>query len=170
MLDPPSRTGRDVVTYRAHYAVQVGRVSSMNQRPTRKDMKRDDLSAAMGRSVEYAETHVRTIVYAVGGLLLLVALVVAVYYYRGNRAEKANQELTAAMKVYQAPIGSAKPTDADQTSFPTEEARRARAKALFTKAHQDYGSTDAGGVAGLYLAQIAAAENRLDDARKLWSE
>jgi tetratricopeptide (TPR) repeat protein len=144
----------------------------MNQRPTRKEMKRDDLSAAMGRSVEYAETHVRTIVYAVGGILLLVALGVAIHLYRSGRAEKANQALAAAAKVYQAPIAAtgAKPADPSEPSFPTEEARRARAKELFTRAHQDYGSTDAGAVAGLYLAQIAAGEGRLDEARKLWSD
>ena len=34
----------------------------------------------------------------------------------------------------------------------------------------DYGSTDAADVAGLYLAQIAAEEGQLDRARELWTE
>ncbi len=144
----------------------------MNQRLTRKDIKRDEFTAAVGRSVEYAETHVRTLVYAIGGALLLIALVVAFHYYRTGQQEKANQALAEATKVYQAPITAtgAKPADPDEPSFPTDAARRARAKELLTKVHQQYGSTDAGDVAGLYLAQIAADEGRLDEARKLWSD
>lgn len=142
------------------------------QRLTRKDMKRDELTAVVGRSVEYAETHVRTLIYAIGGVILLIALAVAIHYYRSGQQAKANQALADAMKVYQAPVTAtgAKPTDADEPSFPTDAARRARAKELLTKVHQQYGSTDAGDVAGLYLAQIAADEGRLDEARKLWSD
>ena len=144
----------------------------MNQRLTRKDMKRDEFTAVVGRGVEYAETHVRTLVYAVGGLLLLLALAVGIYYYRTGQKEKANQALAGAMRVYHAPVTAtgAKPNDPDEPSFPTDADRRARAKELLTKVHQGYGSTDAGDVAGLYLAQIAADEGRLDEARKLWSD
>jgi predicted negative regulator of RcsB-dependent stress response len=144
----------------------------MNQRLTRKDMKRDEFTAVVGRSVEYAETHVRTLVYAVGGLLLVIALAVGFYYYRNGQQQKASYAMAQAMKVYHAPVtaAGAKPTDPDEPSFPTDAARRTRAKELLTKVHQDYGSTDAGDVAGLYLAQIAADEGRLDEARKLWSD
>ncbi|HEY3570929.1 MAG TPA: tetratricopeptide repeat protein [Thermoanaerobaculia bacterium] len=144
----------------------------MNQRLTRKDMKRDEFTAVVGRSVEYAETHVRTLVYAVGGLLLVIALAVGFYYYRNGQQQKANQALADAMKVYHAQVTAtgAKPDDPDEPSFPTDAARRARAKELLTRVHQSYGSTDAGDVAGLYLAQIAADEGRFDEARKLWND
>ena len=39
-------------------------------RLTRKEIKQDDFRAAVGRSVEYAEGHVRLIIYAVGGVLV----------------------------------------------------------------------------------------------------
>jgi tetratricopeptide (TPR) repeat protein len=144
----------------------------MNQRLTRKDIKRDDFTAAVGRSVEYAGSHVRAIAYAVGGVILLVVLVVAVHLYRSGQEEKAGDALAAALKVYQAPIVTtgAKPADPDQPSFPTDTGRRARAKELLDKVHNSYGSTDAGDVAGLYLGEIAADEGRLDDARKLWND
>jgi len=144
----------------------------MNQRLTRKDMKRDEFTAVVGRGVEYAETHVRTLVYAVGGVLLLIALAVGFYYYRNGQKDKANQALADAMKAYHAPVTAtgAKPTDPDEPSFPTDAARRARAKELLTKVHRDYGSTDAGDVAGLYPGQIAADEGHLAEARKLWSD
>jgi len=144
----------------------------MNERLTRKDIKRDDFTAAMGRGVEYAGSHVRNIAYAIGGVLLLVALGIAIHFYRANRLEEANHALAGAMKVYQAPVTAtgAKPADADEPSFPTDAARRTRAQELLKKVHDDYGSTAAGAVASLYLAQIAADEGRLDEARKLWSD
>jgi predicted negative regulator of RcsB-dependent stress response len=144
----------------------------MNQRLTRKEIKRDDFAAAVGRSVEYAESHVRTIVYAVVGVVLVAGLAVAGYFYFGRQRQDANQALAEATKVYQAPIAAtgAKPNDPIAPSFPTETARRARAKELLEKVRDDHGMSDAADVAGLYLAQIAADEGRLDDARKLWSD
>jgi len=144
----------------------------MSQRLTRKDIKRDEFKAVVGRSVEYAESHVRTIVYAVAGVLVLGAVAVAVWFYLGHRREEANRALAAATKVYQAPIvpAGAKPNDANEPSFATEAARRTRAKELFEKVRDKYGMADAADVAGLYLAQIAADEGRLDAARKLWQD
>jgi predicted negative regulator of RcsB-dependent stress response len=144
----------------------------MNQRLTRKEIKRDEFADVVGRSVEYAEGHVKTIAYAVGGLLLLIALGVGIYYWRVRQNEAASQALAAAVKVYQAPVAAtgAKPDDPAEPSFATEEARRVRAKTLLAKVRDGYGSTKAAGVAGLYLAQIAADEGRLDEARKLWSD
>jgi predicted negative regulator of RcsB-dependent stress response len=142
----------------------------MNQRLTRKEIKRDDFAAAVGRSVEYAESHVRTLVYAGVGVLLLVLLGVGIYYWRGHRQLDANQALAQAMKVHDAPITAtgAKPNDPNEPSFATEAARRQRAKQVLEKVRDDYGSTDAADVAGVYLARIAADEGRLDEARALW--
>jgi predicted negative regulator of RcsB-dependent stress response len=140
-------------------------------RLTRKEIKQDDFRAAVGRSVEYAESHVRTIIYAVGGVLALAALAVAIYFYLGHRRQEANEALAAATKIYQAPIAAtgAKPNDPDAPTFATDAARRARAKELLEKVRDDYGMSDAADVASLYQAQIAADEGRLDEARKLWS-
>jgi TolA-binding protein len=142
----------------------------MNQRLTRKEIKRDEFASAMGRGVEYAESHVRTIVYAVVGVLLLAALGVGIYYWRSHHADDAGQALAKAVKVYQAPVVAtgAKPNDPTAPSFPTQEAHRAAAKKELEKVRSDYGSSDAADVAGLYLAQIAAEEGKLADARKLW--
>jgi predicted negative regulator of RcsB-dependent stress response len=144
----------------------------MNQRLTRKEIKRDDFAAAVGRSVEYAESHVRTILYAIGGVLALGAVAAGIWFYLGSRKQDANEALAAATKVYQAPIAAtgAKPNDSSEPSFATEAARRARAKELLQKVRDDYGMSDAADVAGLYLAQIAADAGRLDEARKLWSD
>lgn len=144
----------------------------MNQRLTRKEIKRDELANVVGRGVEYAEDHVRTILYAVGGALLLLALGVGLYFYLGSRARTANEALSYAVKVFQAPIEAtgAKPDDKTAPSFATEAARQARAKELFTEVHNGMGGAEAAEVAGLYLARIAADEGQLDRARELWAE
>jgi len=144
----------------------------MSQRLTRKEIKHDDFADAMGRGVEYAESHVKTILYAVGGVLLLLALGVGVYFFLGRQAAAANEALAGALKVYQAPLSptGAKPDDPKEPSFATEAARQARAKTLFEGIRNDYGSTDAGEVAAVYLGQIAAQEGQFDRAREFWTE
>jgi tetratricopeptide (TPR) repeat protein len=144
----------------------------MNQRLTRKEIKRDEFASAVGRSVEYAESHARTILYALGGALALLVIGLAVYFWLGSRSENANEALAYAIRVQQAPIEAAapKPQDRLAPSFATEAARQAKAKELFQEVHDDFGGTAAGDVAGLYLAQIAAQEGQLDRARELWTD
>jgi tetratricopeptide (TPR) repeat protein len=144
----------------------------MNQRLTRKEIKRDEFTAAVGRGVEYAESHVRLIGYAIGAAVLLALLAVGFYYVRNGRARDANDVLAQAVKVYNAPVAAtgAKPNDPNEPSFANEAARRAKAKELLEKVRGDYGSTAAADVAGLYLAQIAADEGRLDEAREGWQD
>jgi predicted negative regulator of RcsB-dependent stress response len=134
-------------------------------------MKRDEVASAVEHGLEYAESHLKTIGYIALALVVAGGLWGAFHYYSGGRNERANRELAKATKVFQAPIVAtgAKPDDAKEPSFPNEAARRAKAKGLFEKVRQGFGSTDAGDVAGLYLANIAAAEGHLDEARKLWT-
>jgi predicted negative regulator of RcsB-dependent stress response len=143
----------------------------MSQRLIRKDMKKDEFATAVGRGVEYAESHVRTLVLAIGGAVLLAVIGFAVYGFLGHRSGAASEALAAAVKVNSAPIDAtgAKPNDPKAPSFPDEAARRTRAKALFEKVRSDYGHSDAADIAGLYLAQIAVAEGKPDEARKLWT-
>jgi tetratricopeptide (TPR) repeat protein len=144
----------------------------MSQRLTRKEIKRDDFANVVERGVEYAGGHVRTLGYAIGGVVLLALIAIAAYAFLGRRSGDANDALAKAMKVYSAPIEAttAKPDDAEAPSFASETARRDRAKALFEKVRSDYGHSDAADVAGLYLAQIAVAEGKLDQARTLWQD
>lgn len=137
----------------------------------RKDMKRDELATAMGRGVEYAESHARTLVTAIGAVLVVALLAALWFMYRSHRAEQANDALAQAIKVYQAPVDPAapKPDDPQNPTFADEAARRTKAKGLFEKLHDDYGSTGAGGVGAVYLGQIAIAEEQPDRARELWN-
>ncbi|HEX6863141.1 MAG TPA: tetratricopeptide repeat protein [Thermoanaerobaculia bacterium] len=143
----------------------------MNQRLTRQDMKRNELSTALGKGYDYAESHGRTILMAAGAVLALALLAGLFYMYRNSQAEKANTALAKAIEVYQAPIDPAapKPDDPVNPTFADEAARQTRAKALFQELYEQHGSTVAGDVASVYLAQIAMAENQPERARELWS-
>jgi predicted negative regulator of RcsB-dependent stress response len=134
-------------------------------------MKRDELATAMGRGVEYAESHARTIIMAIGAVIAVALLASLWFMYRSNQADKANVALAQAMKVYQAPIDPAapKPDDPANPTFADETARRTKAKGLFEKLHDDFGSAPAGDVAAVYLGQIALAEGQADRARDLWN-
>jgi predicted negative regulator of RcsB-dependent stress response len=144
----------------------------MTQHLTRKDMKRDDFATAMGRGMEYAESHARTLIIGLGVVALVAVLFLVGRVFMANRGEQANEALARAMKIYQAPLDAASPKPDDPTSptFPEAGARRARAKQLFEEVRNDYGSTESADLAGLYLAQIAAEEGQLDKARELWTD
>ncbi len=144
----------------------------MTQHLTRKEMKRDDFATAVGRGMEYAESHARTLLLGLGVVALLAVLFLVGRIFLGQRGEQANEALSRALKIYQAPIDatSAKPDDPKDPSFPDPAARRTRARQLFEAVRSDYGMSDAADVAGLYLAQISAEEGQFDRARELWTE
>jgi tetratricopeptide (TPR) repeat protein len=144
----------------------------MSQRLTRKEIKKDDFADVVGRGVEYAEGHVRTLIYAIVAVVVLAAVGIGIWMFMGSRSSDANDALSVATKAYSAPINAtgAKPDDPTSPSFADEAARRARAKALFQKVRDQYGSTDAADVAGVYLAQIALNEGKPEEARKLWTD
>lgn len=144
----------------------------MTQHLTRKEIKQDEFATAVGRGLEYAESHARTLIMALGAVVLLAVLFLVGRIVLADRAEKANEQLSRAMKVYQAEIDAAapKPDDAQNPTFADAATRRTRARQLFEEVRNDYGSSDAADVAGLYLANIAAEEGQLDRARELWTD
>jgi len=145
----------------------------MNERLTRKEIKRDEFATAVEHGIEYAGSHVKTIVYAVVAAAVVAALWGVFHFYSSNRAAKANEALAKAIKVFEAPIvgaATAKPADEKEPSFADEAARRAAARPLLEGVRKSFGSTDAADIAGLFLANLAASEGKLDEARKLWTD
>jgi len=144
----------------------------MTQRLTRKDIKRDEFASAVGRGVDYAESHSRELLTTIGCVLLAVLLGILAYFYANHRSELANQALAAAVKAATAPIDptGAKPADPTAPSFATEAARQARARRLLDRVRSDYRWTDAADVASLYLAEIDAATGKLAAARQRWTD
>jgi TolA-binding protein len=144
----------------------------MNQRLTRKDIKRDEFATAVGRGVEFAESHSRQLLTTVAGVLAAVLVGISAYFLVSHRSDVANEALANAVKVVEAPIDptGAKPDDPKQPSFANEASRQARARQLLERVRADHRWTDAADVASLYLAEIDASTGKLAEARRLWSD
>lgn len=138
----------------------------------REDLKRNELGEALGRGIHYAEDHARTIAWAVGSVLGVAVLGVALFLWWNSRKAAANELLVQGLRVYDAPIvaSGAQPDDPVSPTFASESARRDRARQLFTSLEARFGGGRVGRVAKLYLAQIALAENDSERARGLWRE
>lgn len=148
----------------------------MSDRLTRKDIKhdiqQDEFVATVGRGVDYAQHHVRQLLLALGGVVLLGALVLGGRAWLAHRGDTAHDALAAAARLIEAPIVSAapKPDDPQAPSFASAEARRARAKAAFEAVVARHGGSDTADAARLYLAGIAVEEGQPERARELWQD
>lgn len=137
-------------------------------RLTRREMKRDEVREALGRTVEYSRSHARTVLLALVAVVAVALGVAGFYTWRKSAATRTNERLATAMKVYDAPIDAEEPhpDDAEDPSFADEEQRRARAEELFEEVRGGHGA--AADVALVYLGRIAADRGDFDRARDLW--
>lgn len=144
----------------------------MSDRLTRKEIKQQDqFQTTVGRVLEGIQTYRRQIAMAAVALAVVLVAVVAVLFWLDRREAAAQEVLTEALNVTQAPVGEEPPGLPDWIpTFETEEARTARATELFQQLIDDYGSTDAGLMAHLYLGEIEAERGNLDAAREHWQE
>ena len=144
----------------------------MSHRLTRKDMKRDELREGLGTVVDFLRDYGRLIVAGIVALLVLVAIAAGYREYQQRREITAAEDLAEALRVYQAPVvpSGATPTDPDQPTFATEEARAASALSMFDQVRSDHGGTDAADIAMVYRAELATRGGDLALARELWEE
>ena len=147
----------------------------MSDRLTRKEIKHqireDGVRGALFRVFEYIAEKPGVVVGVVVGFLVLVLALVGGFAYFDSRAEKANEDLAQALKIAVAPVKEegATPDDPDDPSFATEDERRASTREAFEQVRSNAGSTVAGEVAELYLADAAASEGDTETARRIWS-
>jgi tetratricopeptide (TPR) repeat protein len=138
---------------------------------SRKEMKRDEVREALGRSVEYVRGHERTALYILGGLLGVLVLAALVIFFLGRREAGASERLASALRIYGArvdPLDPA-PDDEEKPRFATDQERMEKAKAAFEELASS-GGTEAGQVAKVYLGEIAARGGDTETARRLWTE
>lgn len=143
----------------------------MKRRLTRKQMKRDEFRVTFLRVWEAAQRHTQTILLALGGAVVLGLAILGVRAYLEHRTHRAQEAMAEALVIYRAPIGAdaGAASASSVPSFPDKAARRQRAKELFEKIGDRYGSTAVGDLAGVYLAEIALQEGEVDRAHELWS-
>jgi tetratricopeptide (TPR) repeat protein len=143
----------------------------MNERPTRKDMKRNELVEALERSRSFVETNARILVIAAIGVAVALLVGAGIWWWLAHQETQAGTALAEALEVYRAPVGAeAAAAEEGSVTFPDAAARRTRAAELFAEVRSSYRFADAADVAGVFLGQIAAEEGDHERARELWSD
>ncbi len=142
----------------------------MNQRLTRKEMKRNEFVEALERSAGFLERNARWLVIGAAVVLVLVLAGFGAWMWLERQETRANAALADALEVYRAPVGpdAAAQADADAPHFADAAARRQRAREMFTALRDDFRFADSADVADVYLGEIAADEGQPDRARELW--
>lgn len=144
----------------------------MSNRLTRREMKRkDQFVTTVEDTLDYSRSHIQLIVGAVVAVIVGVLLVAGFRWYQASRSERSNVALAEAMETFSAPIvaeGGTAPEGYDGPTFVDEASRDAAAKEEFQSVVDAYGSSDAGAVARLLLADMAAREGDLEAAREGW--
>ena len=116
-------------------------------RPSRKQMKRNEMAETVGSVVEYTRDHTRTLVWAVVALFAVLALLAGYFAWRSHRGAAATGALAAAMAV---------------------EDDDAAAREKFQEVVERFPGSAAANVARLYLGDAAAAASDAETARELW--
>ncbi|MDY7093920.1 MAG: tetratricopeptide repeat protein [Acidobacteriota bacterium] len=144
----------------------------MSDRLTRKEIKqKDQFLSAMEGGLDYGRSHLRTIGLAVAAVVAVILIAAVVVWFLRHRDAQASLALDDALKAFNAPVAesSAVPEEAqDELTFPTEEARRERARELFLEVQDSYGGTEPAALANIFLADLAVEEGDLARAQELW--
>jgi len=144
----------------------------MSQRLSRKEIKRDEFMESVGRALEWVQEHSRQLIGLAIAALVAMIVAVAVMGYAKSREEKADELLAEALRIYQAPIDpvAASPDNERAPSFASATERALQARQLFEQVQEDFGRSDAGKIASVYLGQIAAVDGDTEAARSLWQD
>lgn len=138
-------------------------------RQHRHDLKHDKFVDEIGALSSRARDNQR-LLFAIGGAVLAVALIVyGIYFYRSNREDQAQQALAVAIETFEAPVGEPQQGEPAPTGprFKTEQERTAAAEKQFRDVQSQFSGSDASDVAGLYLARIAVTKGDTKAARPL---
>jgi predicted negative regulator of RcsB-dependent stress response len=105
------------------------------------DKFRDTTFETYGRLAHRFEGKGRTILYAAGAAVALVALVLAFNWWSERRADAARLALGQAIKIAETPVVSGTPQPGQTgPSYATEQERAQKAVEAFQKVQNDYGS------------------------------
>jgi len=123
----------------------------MNEKISRKDLKRNDLADSVGKTVDYVTSHRGSVAKSVAvaaGVAVLAAAFFAVKAYRESRAGK---ELSAGLATLQAPLASEPGASTAVQTYATGPARDQAADEHFRRAASHRG-TASGRAASVILA------------------
>jgi tetratricopeptide (TPR) repeat protein len=141
----------------------------MNEKISRKDLKRNDLADTVGRTVDYVSSHRRGVTEGTAIAVGVVVLAAAFFAVKTYREGRAGRELSAGLAALQAPLSTDPGAAAAPETYPTAAARDRAADQHLRKA-SSYGGTAPGRAASVILAaraekSAAAAETFTRAAR-----
>jgi tetratricopeptide (TPR) repeat protein len=118
----------------------VAKYKKKRARELKHDRFRDTTMTVLDRIAEKLEGKGKTILYALGGLILAGILIVVFMQWSGRKNDEARQALGRAIDISTATVTtSAAPDSAGGTVFPNEEQRAQRAIEEFQKVADKYG-------------------------------
>ncbi len=140
-------------------------------RYTRHQLKEDKFAVAVQEQVSWVVEH-RNALITVGVVLgLLVVIAVGGFFYLQSRDDKASVALSAAMRVYDAPLRPANaPAQANFQTFTSSAERAKAAQAEFRKVEQNYPHTRSADFARYWVGVTAMEMGDYGTAQKELSE
>ena len=143
----------------------------MNQRLTRKEIKRDQVQETLAEIMEFLRENLRTLLMLGGLVLLAVGAAAAYWSYRDSKEIEASEQLAKAIRIYSAEVTDAPAaTDPSAPTYPDSMSRDVAARSQLELVVGDFGGSDAAAIAKAYLGELAARAGDLDGARQLWEE
>ncbi|HST53589.1 MAG TPA: hypothetical protein VLJ61_16375 [Pyrinomonadaceae bacterium] len=119
----------------------MARTTKKRAKQLKHDKFRDTATGLYERVSPHVEGRGRTILYALGGAVALVALVIIFSWWRESRADEARNALGKAIEIANAPVTTSTPMAGDTSpTFKTEQERAQRAVEEFQKIQASYGS------------------------------
>ena len=137
-------------------------------RITRKELKTDKFALEVEHTVDFFEEHRTDIIRYGGAAVVVVALAILIYWYRGHQHTIREDALAHAFSVEEAPVTVTPPPGAS-LSFPTQAAKDAEGVKVFSEVAAKYSGTDEGYIAEFYLGSIEADQGKLSEAEKRFS-
>ena len=135
---------------------------------TRKDLKTDRFAQEVGHTVEYVGEH-RAQIVRYGLIALAVVVVVAGgYLFRQRQHTQRQQDLAAAVRIQESPIGDASAGAA--LNFPTQQAKDEAAIKAFSEIAQKHSGSQEGEMASYFRASILADQGKLPEAEKMFRQ
>lgn len=134
-------------------------------RVTRYKIKHDKFVQDVESAAGYVRSHSRPVVWGLVGGIVLIALIVGYVIFQRTEEGRAQQRLSEAIAILDAPLESQAAPDATGPKYKTEQEKFSKAQPIFQEVAQKYGGTDAADVAELYLARIAAERGDVAAAR-----
>lgn len=139
----------------------------LSAKQIKQDIREDEVQSFLITAIERFQDNPSLYVGVLVGILALGVGITGAFAFMDSRALAAQNQLSTAMKIFEAPIveADAKPDDEREPSFASAEARSAKASAALSEVGGNVAD-----VADLYEARLAINGGDTATARDIWEK